>query len=169
MDLEGLVRWVVESAGLELVDVAFRREQGRQVLRVTIDREGGVDLDTIAEVSERVSRRLDLERFDPGWRYTLEVSSPGVERVLKEPHDFARRIGARVRVKTVRPIEGSRTLRGRIVEAGMDGLRLATDQGERAVPFGDIASARTEVDWDEELRRSATGQPARVRAEGGGN
>jgi len=167
MDLEGLVRPVVVSAGLELVDVAFHRDQGRQVLRVTIDREGGVDLDAIAEVSERVSRRLDLEGFEPGRPYALEVSSPGVERPLKEPHEFARRIGARVRVKTARPVAGSRSLHGTIVEAGTDVVRLATDEGERAVPYDAITSARTEVDWEQELRRGRRRQGAKAEAEGG--
>ena len=154
MDLEAVVRRAVESAGLELVEVGFHKEQGRQVLRVTIDREGGADLDTIANVSERVSRRLDLEGFEPGWPYMLEVSSPGVERPLRAPHEFARRVGSRVRVKTARPIQGSRVLHGTIVEAGQDQVRLATDDGERSVPFTEITSARTEVDWDRELGRS---------------
>src|SRR5438552_3377015 len=61
MDVEALVRPVVESAGLELVDAAFRREGGRRVLRVTVDREDGLDLEAISEASERISRRLDLE------------------------------------------------------------------------------------------------------------
>jgi ribosome maturation factor RimP len=169
MDLEGLVRLVapaVESAGLELVDAGFHREQGRQVLRVTIDREEGVDLDMIADVSERVSRRLDLEGFEPGWPYTLEVSSPGIERPLKAPHEFARRIGSRVRVRTARPIGGSRVLHGTIVEAGPEKIRLATDEGERSVPFDDITSAQTEVDWDQELGRSKRRQRAKTDAEG---
>jgi ribosome maturation factor RimP len=166
MDLEGLVRPVVESAGLELVEVGLHREQGRQVLRVTVDREGGLDLDTIAEISERISRRLDLEVFDPG-PYSLEVSSPGLERPLKDPHDFARRIGERARVKTSRPVEGSRRLSGTIVEANADRLGLATEQGVRSVPYEDITSAWTEVDWDEELRRSARRRGEEARAEGG--
>ena len=100
MDAEELVRPVVEAAGLELVDVAFRRDSGRRVLRVTVDRPGGVDLDTISATSEKVSRRLDLEGFAPG-PYALELSSPGLERPLKEPGDFRRRVGVRVKVKTV--------------------------------------------------------------------
>jgi ribosome maturation factor RimP len=166
MDLEALVRWAVESAGLELVDVGFHREQGRQVLRVTIDREGGADLDTIADVSERVSRRLDLEGFEPGRPYTLEVSTPGVERPLKAPHEFARRIGSRVRVKTAHPIQGSRVLHGTIMEAGPDLVRLATEEGERTVPFGEITSARTEMDWDRELGRSTGPHRQRKEVEG---
>ena len=72
MDLDGLVRTVVESAGLELVEVSFGREPGRRVLRVSVDRDGGVDLDAIAEVNRSLARRLDLEGFDPG-PYSLEV------------------------------------------------------------------------------------------------
>src|ERR687887_518436 len=100
MDVEGLVRPVVERAGLELVAIRLVKENGRRVLRVTLDREGGVDLDVIADASERISRRLDLEGFDPpGGSYDLEVSSPGIERKLRTPRDFERRIGARVRVR----------------------------------------------------------------------
>src|SRR5919106_3538082 len=87
MELEAVVRPVVEAAGLELVDVTFRREAGRRILRVTVDREGGVDLGAISLVSERISRRLDVEGFEPG-PYSLEVSSPGVERPLRRPADF---------------------------------------------------------------------------------
>jgi ribosome maturation factor RimP len=167
MDLEGLVRPVVESAGMELVEVGLRREQGRQVLRVTVDREGGVDLETIAATSERVSRRLDLEglQFGP---YSLEVSSPGIERPLRDPHDFGRRVGERVRVKTANPVEGSKTLHGTIVEAGPEVVRVATEGGVRVVAYQDITSARTDVDWDRELRRSARSVRRTAAAEGGG-
>ena len=147
MDLEDLVRPVVEAAGLDLVDVGFQRGRGEHLFRVTVDREGGVDLDAIAEVSERISRRLDLEGFEPG-RYSLEVSSPGVERPLRRPRDFSRSVGETVKVKTSRPVEGSRTLRGTIVEAGQDAVRIATEEGERDLPYADIASARTVFEWN---------------------
>jgi ribosome maturation factor RimP len=147
MDLEGWVRPVVEAAGMDLVDLGFQRGNGVHLLRVTVYREGGVDLDAIAEVSERISRRLDLEGFEPG-RYTLEVSSPGLERPLRRPQDFSRGVGEKVKVKTSRPIDGVRTIRGTIVEAGEDAVRIATDEGERQVPYGDIASARTLFEWE---------------------
>ena len=66
MDAEALVRPVIEGEGLDLVDVTFGREDGRRILRVVIDRDGGVDLDTISELSQKISRRLDLEGFEPG-------------------------------------------------------------------------------------------------------
>jgi ribosome maturation factor RimP len=147
MDLEQMVAPAVEAAGLELVDVTFRREAGRRVLRVTVDRQGGVDLDTIAAASERVSRRLDVEGFDPG-RYTLEVSSPGLERPLRRPEEFARRMGQKVRIKTGPPVDGSRTHVGAVVAADEDSVTVATESGERTLPHDDITSARTVFEWD---------------------
>ncbi|HEX2030201.1 MAG TPA: ribosome maturation factor RimP [Actinomycetota bacterium] len=142
---------VVESAGLDLVEVTFRREGGRRVLRVTVDREGGVDLDTIARTSERVSRRLDAEGFDPG-RYTLEVSSPGLERPLRRPQDFIRRVGERVRVRTVEPLAGARTHTGAIATADEEAVTVETDDGPRRILYGGIASARTVFEWDRSSR-----------------
>jgi ribosome maturation factor RimP len=152
MDLEQMVRPVVEAAGLELLDVAFGREGGRRVLRVTVDRDGGVDLDSIAEASERIYRRLDVEDFDPG-PYELQVSSPGVERPLKAAPDFARSIGKQVRVRTTGPVQGSRTHTGTLVAAGEREVTIATDHGERSIVYEDIASARTVFDWEAELKR----------------
>jgi ribosome maturation factor RimP len=152
MDLEQMVRPVVEAAGLDLVEVAFGREGGRRVLRVTVDRDGGVDLDSIAEASERISRRLDVEDFDPG-PYELQVSSPGVERPLRAASDFARSIGEGVRVRTTGLVDGSRTHTGTLVGAGDREVRIATEQGERTIEYEEIATARTVFDWEAELKR----------------
>ncbi|HEV8571768.1 MAG TPA: ribosome maturation factor RimP [Actinomycetota bacterium] len=157
MDLEQVVRPVVEAAGLELVDVAFGREGGRRVLRVTVDRDGGVDLDSIAEASERISRRLDVEDFDPG-PYELQVSSPGVERLLRAAPDFARSVGERVRVRTAGRVEGARTHTGTLVSAGDREVTIATDGGDRTIEYEDIASARTVFDWETELARKKRSQ-----------
>jgi ribosome maturation factor RimP len=147
MDIEALVRPVVESSGLELIEAAFHREAGRRVLRVTVDREGGVDLDAISETSERISRRLDLEDAVPGGRYTLEVSSPGVERHLRAPRDFMRAIGRRVKVRATDPEEGALVLSGTIVSADEDAVTVGTDCGEQRVSYALIRSARTVLDW----------------------
>jgi ribosome maturation factor RimP len=125
-DVEALVRSVVESVGLELWDVAYRREAGRMVLRVAVTREGGVDLDTITQTSEKLSRRLDLEDFGKG---------------------FQRSIGEQVRVKTVEPIEGSKVHRGALVSADAEAITIATDGGELRVPYDTVASARTVFEW----------------------
>jgi len=153
MDLGATIRSVVAASGLELVEMAFHHGGGRQLLRVTVDREGGVDLDSIAEVSGRIARRLDLEGFDPG-PYSLEVSSPGLERPLKDPRDFARRVGEKVKVKTAQAVEGSRILIGTLVSAGDREVRIATEGGERTVAFDNITSAKTVFDWGSSARES---------------
>ena len=146
MDAEALVRPVIEGEGLELVDVTFGRESGRRVLRVVVDREGGVDLDTISELSQKVSRRLDLEGFEPG-PYALEVSTPGIERSLRRPEDFRRAVGERVLVKTTDGV-----LEGELRAAEADAIRVASPEGEHRVALDEVAAAKTVVDWDEELR-----------------
>jgi ribosome maturation factor RimP len=152
-DVERMVAPVIQAAGLELVDVTFRREAGGKVLRVTVDREQGLDLDALAEASERVSRRLDVEGFDPG-PYRLEVSSPGLERNLRRPVDFGRSVGRSVRVRTAEPVDGQAEFTGTVVDAGETSVTIATEAGERTFAYPSIASARKAVDWDQELKRS---------------
>ena len=153
MDTAALIRPVVERAGLELVDVVFGREHGRKVLRVTVDRDGGVDLETISAISEQVSRRLDVEGFDPGG-YALEVSSPGIERPLRTPAQYARAVGEQVQVRTRVPIEGARSMRGELVAADDEAIVIATPGGERRVTLDEVRSAQTVADWGAELKGS---------------
>jgi ribosome maturation factor RimP len=145
--VEELVRPVVEASGLELWEVSFGKERSRAVLRVVVDREGGVDLDTISEVSERLSRRLDFEGFSEDREYSLEVSSPGVERPLREPQHFRRCVGERVKVKTAVPMGGRRVVEGALVSADAEAIVVASDGGELRVPYADVASARTVFEW----------------------
>ncbi|MGH2691026.1 MAG: ribosome maturation factor RimP [Actinomycetota bacterium] len=153
MDLESVVGSVVtKTAGMELVDLTFRREGGGKILRVTVDREQGLDLDTISEISKRISRRLDSEGFDPG-PYSLEVSSPGLERPLRRPEDFAKRIGQKVKVKTSEPVEGSQVHVGALVRTDELTVTVETEAGERRLPFADIAAARTVFEWGPKQRK----------------
>ena len=158
MDAEALVRPVIEQAGFEFVELATTREHGRKVLRVVVDRPGGVDLDALSQLSVTVSRHLDQEGYEDG-PYGLEVSSPGIERPLKRPEHFARSVGEQVKVKTTAPMAGSRTHTGTLVSADEDAIVIATADGDEGtgdlrVPYADIVSARTVVDWDAELKRS---------------
>jgi ribosome maturation factor RimP len=150
-----LVRPVVEAAGLELWEVSFGLQGGRRILRVMVDRAGGaekengggVDLDTIAATSQRLSRRLDLEGFEQDRPYELEVSSPGLERALREPRHFERSVGQRVKVKTVEPVDGRRVHEGALVSADAEAIVIASEGGELRVPYDGIASARTVFEW----------------------
>jgi ribosome maturation factor RimP len=150
VNAEAVVRPVAEGAGFELVEVVFRREGGRRVLRVTVDTETSLNLETLSSLSEKVSRRLDLEGFDPG-SYALEVSSAGIEHVLRTPGQYRRALGGRIEVRTRQPVE---RIEGALVAADDEALVLATSDGERRVPRSDVASARTVVDWDAELRKA---------------
>ncbi|HET9249649.1 MAG TPA: ribosome maturation factor RimP [Actinomycetota bacterium] len=149
MDAEALVRPVVEGDGLELVDVSFGRERGRRTLRVTVDRDGGVDLDTISRISEKVSRRLDLEGFEPG-PYALEVTTPGIERPLRRPQDFRRAVGERVRIRT-----SDEVLEGELAAAQDDEIRISSPDGERQLALAEVTAATTVADWEAELRGGA--------------
>jgi len=153
MDAETLVRPVIEGAGLELVDVTFHGGAGRKILRVVIDRDDGVDLDTIAEIAEQVSRRLDLEGFAPG-PYELEVSSPGIERPLRRPSEFRRHVGRSVKVKVAHPVDGRTSFTGELIAADDEGI-VVDVAGDRVLTrYDEIGSARTIADWDAELKGS---------------
>jgi ribosome maturation factor RimP len=155
MDAETLVRPVVEGAGLELVEITFGREAGRQVLRVVVDHEEGLDVDRIAAVSEQISRRLDVVDFGRG-RYELQVSSPGLERPLKTPAHFKRFVGTQVKVKTAAPIGGKRAFTGTLAEADDGSIVIVDDEGARRLQLEQVASATTVVDWAAELKGSRT-------------
>ena len=151
MDAEALVRPVVEQAGYELVELAYGGSSGRRALRVTVDRADGLDLEAIAALSEAIARRLDLEDFGEG-RYELEVSSPGIERPLRTPAQFARFVGTHVKVKTTAPIDGARIHEGLLVATDERGVTVEIEGLARRLAFADIASARTVADWDAELK-----------------
>ncbi|MGH2710063.1 MAG: ribosome maturation factor RimP [Actinomycetota bacterium] len=146
MDLESVVEPVVETAGMELVELTFRREGGGKILRVTIDKDGGLDLDSISEMSKRISRRLDTEGFDPG-PYSLEVSSPGLERPLRKHEDFAKHVGEKVKVKTTEAIDGQHVHVGSLLEAGDSAITVATEAGERRIDLDGISAARIVFEW----------------------
>ena len=151
VDAESLVRPVVEGAGFELFDVSFGGSGGTRILRVTVDRDGALDVDTIASLSDKIARRLDLEGFGDG-RYQLEVSSPGIERPLKTPAHYARAVGARVKVKTASAVDDAQVHEGVLVAADEARIELDVDGTPRTIPLARIASARTVVDWSAELK-----------------
>lgn len=142
-DLDAELRPVVEAEGLELFDVVLRSG----VLVVTVDRAGGVDLDALTAANRAVSAALD--RLDPvPGRYTLEVTSPGVERPLRTPEHFARAVDEQVTVKTRPQVPGERRLTGVLLSASEDGIELAPEKGAViTLAYSDIDRARTVFTW----------------------
>lgn len=139
--------------GLELVELSFKGEAVGRVLRVTVDRlDAGVSLDELAEVSEEISRALDLEDPIDG-RYTLEVSSAGIERPLVKPADYERFVGRDVKVRLTEPIDGRRNFKGRIAGSAEHGFQLDLEEGgSTQIPFELVTQAKLVVDWDKELK-----------------
>ena len=140
--VRAVVEPAVTAADLELYDV----ELAGGTLRVLVDRSGGVDLAVLGDVTRAVSEALDADDPLPG-RYTLEVSSPGLERKLRTPAHFAAALGRKVRVRTVPGTEGERRLEGELTAADDDGVVLATPEGERRVAYGDVERAKTVFEW----------------------
>src|SRR5215217_524689 len=140
--VRAVVEPVVAAADLGLYDV----ELAGGTLRVLVDREGGVDLAVLGEVTRAVSEALDAEDPVPG-RYTLEVSSPGLERKLRTPEHFAAAVGKQVRVRTVPGTEGERRVEGELTAADVDGLTVATADGERRIAYAEVERARTVFEW----------------------
>jgi ribosome maturation factor RimP len=141
--VSAIVEPIAERLGLSLYDV----DQPGGTLRVMLDAHGGVDLDTLADATREISSALDAEQPMAG-SYTLEVSSPGLERPLRRADHWRGAVGDRVRVKLMPGVEGDRRADGVLV--GFDGNRatIDTDGGERTIDIADVSGARTVFEWN---------------------
>lgn len=137
MDLEALVQQTVSGMGYELVE--FERSPRARLLRVFIDIERGVTVDDCAEVSNQLTRVFEVENVDYD---RLEVSSPGLDRPLKKPADFARFVGQQAQVKMRVAVNNQRNFSGELLALEGDVVRLRTEAGEVVLPLADIDRAR---------------------------
>ena len=148
-DVRALLEPVVTALGLDLEDLDVQASGRRRRVSVVIDRDGGVDLDGIAAASRAVSDALDASDAMGDDPYTLEVTSPGVDRPLTLPRHWRRNIGRRVRVHLA---DGS-TLHGRIREVDDDGVLVAVDvkgkpeSMERRTPWAEVARGEVQVEF----------------------
>jgi ribosome maturation factor RimP len=133
---------VLADMGLELYDIELTTSGRARTLRVLVDREGGVDLDAITAATERVSPVIEAHEKLQG-PFTLEVSSPGLERPLRRPEHFRRALADTVTVKTRDAAGGVRRLHGRLLDAGDDGITIETDDTTERIPYDQITQART--------------------------
>jgi ribosome maturation factor RimP len=166
---EGRVRAIAERAaaerGLELVHVEFAGGARAPIVRVFIDKPGGVTHEDCSEVSRHVGTVLDVEDFIAD-TYTLEVSSPGLERGLYRLADYERFAGRLARAKTRGAIAGQRNFRGRI--AGVEGEEILFDDrtsGRVRIPFEEVAKANLEIDVEEEFRVAEERERQKKRSE----
>ncbi|MEU4398698.1 ribosome maturation factor RimP [Micromonospora orduensis] len=166
--LRTVIEPVVNGAGYDLEDLSVSRAGRRHVVRVIVDRDGGIDLDAVADVSRAVSTALDAAEEAEGdivaGEYQLEVSSPGVDRPLTLPRHWRRNVGRLVKV-TVRaslPPQrgeqpgGDRQLTGRVVGADDDGVQLETDDGRTSWAYAQLGPGRVQVEF---TRLAELGEP----------
>jgi ribosome maturation factor RimP len=154
------------AAGLELWDV----EVAADVVRVLVDRPGGVDLDVLTAASAILSPLFDEHpELLPGDTYQLEVSSPGIERNLRTPDQYRRYVGQTVSIKTSEPVAGSRRLRGVLTAVDGTGLEIALEDAAAGspaipVPFTHIQRTRTVLAWGPTPKSKPTPKPTRAAA-----
>ncbi len=139
--LIALIEPVTGRLGYELVDLEHSATRGSAVVRLYIDRPEGIGIEDCERVSREVSALLDVEDPIPT-AYTLEVSSPGFDRVLRTPAHFERFVGARVFVELAVPREGRRRYTGTLLAAGDSGIELEVDGVHVAVGYAEMAKAR---------------------------
>ena len=137
MDLTALLEKTVGGLGFELVDLELAN-RGR-LMRIFIDKVDGVDVEDCATVSNHLTRLLTVEGVDYD---RLEVSSPGLDRPLKRPQDFARFVGERAQVKVRLPLNGRRRFVGKLQNVGEVGIELDVDGELVSIAFTDIDKAR---------------------------
>jgi len=137
---------ILQSQGLDLVDLEYQRETQGWVLRFYIDREGGVTVEDCAKVSGELGAVLEVRDLIAN-PYVLEVSSPGITRPLKKPEDFNKYRNRLVKVKTFEPIEGRRNFKGVLLGLEDDKVRLEMEGQSYEIPFRGIAKANLEFEF----------------------
>lgn len=139
--LSELLAPVVSGLGYELWEIEFAPRAGGGLLRLYIDSDAGVSLDDCERVSHAVSEALDATDPIPG-AYTLEVSSPGLDRVLRTQAHFERFAGERVKLEMMHPIDGRKRFAGRLTHVGRGEITLELERGAVTLPIEDIHKAR---------------------------
>jgi ribosome maturation factor RimP len=140
-----LAQSLMGDLAFELVDVAFVSERGRWVLRVYVDKEGGITLDDCARISRELGTLVEVHEIieQP---YTLEVSSPGLDRPLKNEKDFRRAVGMKIKIKTIAPIEGQKRFVGQLQEVLEGTLVLLVE--DKRIPLSMVNIERANLVYE---------------------
>jgi ribosome maturation factor RimP len=144
--LIALIEPLVDQLGYELVDLEYAAGRAHALVRVFIDRAEGVGLEDCEHVSHEVSALLDVEDPVPT-AYSLEVSSPGLDRVLRTPAHFARFVGKRLKIELLGPHEGRRRYTGMLVATDDTGVQLEVDGQVVRLAYAEIGRARLVPEW----------------------
>lgn len=140
-EVEALAEPLLRSEGITLIDVEYRRERHGWILRVIMDKDGGVTLEDCADISHQLGDILDV-KVDFQGPYHMEVSSPGLDRALTKPKHFNQFKGRRVVIRTHWPVEGKRDVKG-VLSGFSDGaVMLVTGDQPLGIPYENIVKAR---------------------------
>jgi ribosome maturation factor RimP len=161
--LAALVAPALDALGLTLYDIEVAGSGRARTLRVLVDREGGVDLDTITATTEALGPILDRDPLVESMlrgSYVLEVSSPGLERPLRTPTHFRGAVGSEISLKSRTPDGSTKRRRATLVAADDDGIEVDVDGGRERVRYAEVVQARTVFEWE------AAPKPGRPRKAG---
>jgi ribosome maturation factor RimP len=145
-EVREVVEPILQSQGYELVDLEYQRESRGWVLRIYLDREGGITLDDCSGVSHEVGAVLEVKDVIPN-AYVLEVSSPGLTRPLKKPEDYNRFRNQLVKIKLFQPLDGRRNFKGILLGLEVETVRVEADGQVFEIPLQSIAKANLEIDF----------------------
>ena len=146
-ELRGLLVSIAEPMGIEVVDVEFKMSKNPS-LTVFIDTEDGVDLDTCEKYHNAIDVMLDEFDFTYGASYTLNVSSPGLDRPLKTPRDFDRHLGEDMEIRFYAPEKGKKYFEGKLVGYDENNVIIEMDGTEKKIPLTKIAKMNVAVKFD---------------------
>jgi ribosome maturation factor RimP len=158
--IRDVVEPVATALGLQIYDLVLAGPE----VRLILDRPGGVDIDSLERASRTVAPLLE-ELDDLTGPYTIEVSSPGVERPLRTPEHYAGAIDSEISVKAPGPEGAMERLRGVLIGADADTITIRLEGGEREIPIETIDQARTVFDWSPAPKPGKGSKPGRAKKE----
>jgi ribosome maturation factor RimP len=144
-----LIEPILETLDIELVDVEYLTERGQWILRVYIDKYGGVTLDDCARISGEIEHPIDVQDIIEH-EYVLEVSSPGLNRPLRKEKDYQKAMGKKVKIKMSFPLEGRRRFTGYLRNLADEYLHIEVDGKLFRLPRRNIIKANLVYDFDEQ-------------------
>lgn len=140
-----LIRPTIEALGFEYWGLVYQPNQGRALLRIFIEQAAGITVDDCAKISRQISSILDVENPIHS-AYVLEVSSPGMDRLLFEPEHFKRYLNQAITVKLHEPVDGRRNFSGKLLDFSIDGLIELEQEGQVYVlPFSQVQKAQVSI------------------------
>jgi ribosome maturation factor RimP len=142
MNLEQQIATVIRANGAAFYDTETASEGEQTIYRVYVTQEGGISLDLCAEISRELSPLLDVNP-PMGGKYTLEVSSPGLERKLTKPKHFQNSIGEKIKFKIIGVDKG----KGTLISADDKGIAVETKHGEESYEYGQLGTVKTYIEW----------------------